>query len=44
MGEFESSEGNGRGAKGFHTEHRRTALLDRPMVLLDNVVEISSRA
>jgi hypothetical protein len=44
MGEFNSSEGDGRGAKGLQSEHRSTALLDRPMILLHDIVEIAARA
>jgi hypothetical protein len=44
MGEFNASEGEGRGAEGLQTEHRHTALLDRAMILLDDVVEVAARA
>jgi len=44
MREFHARECNGRGAEGLKGKHRRTAALDRSMVLLDGVVEITATA
>src|ERR1700730_1943754 len=44
MREFHARERNDRGAKGLERKHRRAAALDRSMVLLDDVVEITATA
>ena len=44
MREFHARERNGCGAKGLEGKHRRAAALDRSMVLLDDVVEITATA
>ena len=42
MGELNTRESHGRGVERLEREHRRTSPLDRPMVLLDDVVEVAA--
>jgi hypothetical protein len=44
MRELHARERNGRRAKGLEGKHRHAATLDRSMVLLDDVVEVSATA
>jgi hypothetical protein len=42
MGQFDSRQRHGGRARGFEREHRSTPLLDRAVVLLNDVVEVTA--
>src|ERR1017187_9410105 len=44
MGQLDASDRDGRVRERLEPSHRRTASLDRPMILLDQVVEVLVRA
>jgi len=44
MGQFHAGDRDGRGRERLEAGHRRTALLDGAVVLLDEVIEVFARS